>query len=57
VNSVVSGWWSRGGCCVGEQDTGLFGVNGLFAVKGEFGGSGMVGHAAVAALASRIRRW
>jgi len=30
---------------------------GLFAVKGEFGGSGMVGHAAVAALASRIRRW
>ncbi len=30
---------------------------GLFAVKREFGGSGMVGHAAVAALASRIRRW
>jgi len=29
----------------------------LFAVKREFGGSGVAGHAAAAALASRIRRW
>jgi len=32
-------------------------VKGLFAVKRECRCSGMAGHAAVTALASRIRRW